>query len=50
MPVLSEDVLRATANKLIAAHQEASRSNDWLFFVDELYADDCIYTDRKSVV
>ncbi len=44
MPVLSENVLRATANKLIAAHQEASRSNDWLFFVDELYADDCIYT------
>lgn len=41
---LSEQVLRATADKLIAAHQEASRTNDWIFFVDELYARDCIYT------
>jgi hypothetical protein len=41
---LSEQVLRATAEKLIAAHQEASRSNDWMFFVDELYATDCVYT------
>ena len=44
MTKLSEDRLRATADKLIAAHQEASRTNDWLFFVDELYADDCVYT------
>ncbi|MDH4041012.1 MAG: nuclear transport factor 2 family protein [Gammaproteobacteria bacterium] len=44
MGKLSEDVLRATAHKLIAAHQEASRTNDWLFFVDELYANDCVYT------
>ncbi len=44
MTVLSEEVLRCTADKLIAAHQEASRSNDWLFFVDELYAQDCVYT------
>jgi hypothetical protein len=41
---LTEEVMRATADRLIAAHQEASRSNDWLFFVDELYARDCIYT------
>jgi len=44
MGTLSEMVLRATADKLIAAHQEASRTNDWLFFVDEIYAVDCIYT------
>ncbi len=44
MAKLSDQVLRATADKLIAAHQEASISGDWLFFVDELYADDCIYT------
>lgn len=37
-------MLRATADKLIRAHQQASRSNDWLFFVDELYAQDCVYT------
>lgn len=44
MTKLSDQVLRATADKLIAAHQEASRSNDWIFFVDELYATDCVYT------
>ena len=44
MTKLSEKVLRETADKLIAAHQEASRSNDWIFFVDELYATDCVYT------
>jgi hypothetical protein len=44
MPQLSDDALRATANRLIAAHEEASRTNEWTFFVDELYARDCIYT------
>jgi hypothetical protein len=44
MATLSDAVLRATADKLIAAHEEASRTNDWLFFVDEIYAADCIYT------
>ena len=44
MATLSDELLRQTADKLIAAHQAASRSNDWLFFVDELYARDCIYT------
>lgn len=44
MAQLSDERLRATAERLISAHQEASRSNDWLFFVDELYAQDCIYT------
>jgi hypothetical protein len=50
MSVLSDEVLRATANKLITAHEEASRSNDWLFFVDELYARDCIYTCQYAGV
>ena len=44
MTRLSETVLRETADKLIAAHQEASQTNDWLCFVDSLYAKDCIYT------
>lgn len=44
MKQLSDKVLRTTADELIAAHQEASRSNDWLFFVDTLYANDCVYT------
>ena len=44
MAQLTEAVLRNAADKLISAHQAASRSNDWLFFVDELYAPDCIYT------
>lgn len=44
MAQLSDERLRATAERLISAHEEASRSNDWLFFVDELYAQDCIYT------
>ena len=44
MAILSEAVLRATADKLIAAHEEASRTNEWTFFVDEIYAVDCVYT------
>ncbi len=44
MSQLDDATLRATANKLIAAHAEASRTNEWTFFVDELYAADCVYT------
>jgi hypothetical protein len=44
MSTLSDTQLRDTADKLIAAHQAASQSNEWTFFVDELYARDCIYT------
>ncbi len=44
MAALTAEELRATADKLIAAHAEASRTNEWTFFVDELYAVDCIYT------
>jgi len=50
MDILSDEVLRATADKLIAAHEEASRTNDWIFFVDELYARDCIYTCKYAGV
>ena len=44
MTRLSEETLRNTANRLIEAHAEASRTNEWTFFVDQLYAPDCIYT------
>jgi len=44
MVQLSEATLRATADKLRAAHQQASITKEWTFFVDELYAADCIYT------
>ena len=44
MTTLSDDVLRSTADKLIAAHRQASHTNDWTCFVDEIYAADCIYT------
>ena len=41
---LSDEALRAAANKLIAYHRQASEKNEWTFFVDEMYAVDCIYT------
>ncbi len=41
---LTDATLRATAQKLVAAHEEASRTNEWTFFVDQLYARDCVYT------
>jgi len=44
MTQLSEATLRATADKLKAAHQQASITNEWTFFVDQLYAADCVYT------
>lgn len=44
MTELCDATLRATADKLIAAHAEASRTNEWTFFVDEIYAPNCIYT------
>jgi len=44
MATLSNETLRATADKLINAHAEAARTNEWTFFVDEIYATDCIYT------
>jgi hypothetical protein len=50
MGVLSNEVLRGAADKLIAAHAEASRSGDWIVFVDELYARDCVYTCQYAGV
>ncbi|MAT93209.1 MAG: hypothetical protein CME59_11475 [Halioglobus sp.] len=50
MPGLSEGALRATAEKLIAAHEQASASGEWTFFVDEIYARDCIYTCQYAGV
>ena len=50
MHMLTDKQLRTTAEKLIAAHQEASRTNDWLFFVDEIYAPDCVYTCQYAGV
>jgi hypothetical protein len=39
-----ESELRTAAQKLIDAHKAASEKNEWTFFVDELYARDCVYT------
>ena len=50
MSGLSDELLRATANRLIAAHEEASRSGDWIVFVDALYAPDCVYTCQYAGV
>lgn len=36
--------LQAAANKLIRFHREAEQSNEWTFFVDEMYATNCVYT------
>ncbi len=44
MTQLAEGILRDTAGKLIRAHQEASQTGNWTFFVDELYAQNCVYT------
>ncbi|MEP1469859.1 MAG: nuclear transport factor 2 family protein [Halieaceae bacterium] len=44
MGTLSNATLRAAADKLISAHAQASRTNEWTFFVDDIYAADCIYT------
>ena len=44
MTQLSDNILRTAANKLIAAHRQACISNEWTFFVDELYAKNCVYT------
>ncbi len=43
MPLSSRD-LQAAAKRLIDAHHQAEQSNEWTFFVDDLYAVDCVYT------
>ena len=44
MTTLSHEAMLDIANKLIRAHDLASETGDWLFFVDELYDVNCIYT------
>ena len=39
-----DDRYREAAQRLIACHREAEQRNEWTFFVDELYAEGCIYT------
>jgi ketosteroid isomerase-like protein len=44
MGTLSAEQLKTTADKLIKFHHQAEQKNEWTFFVDELYADDSVYT------
>ena len=44
MPNLDDATLRAAADTLIRAHAQASHDNEWTFFVDQIYARDCVYT------
>lgn len=44
MPNLSQEQLQAAAHKLIDYHGQADKTGEWTFFVDEMYAQDCIYT------
>ncbi|MEM0953243.1 MAG: nuclear transport factor 2 family protein [Pseudomonadota bacterium] len=41
---LTEAALRGAADKLIQHHRRASDIGEWTFFVDEMYAMDCVYT------
>lgn len=40
----SAEFLRQRAQKLIDSQAEAGRRGEWTFFVDELYAPECVYT------
>lgn len=42
MPLTNEQLKTAT-QKLIDAHALAEQRNEWTFFVDELYSQDCVY-------
>jgi len=44
MKTLTHDELEACGKKLIAFHHEAQQRNEWTFYVDEIYATDCVYT------
>ena len=44
MKQLTRMELENAAHKLITAHGEAEKTNEWTFFVDEIYARDCIYS------
>jgi len=41
---LSRELLTDAANKLVEYHRQASELNEWTFFVDEMYANNCVYT------
>ncbi len=40
---LPSDTLNQRASDLIRYHKEAETRNEWTFFVDEMYAIDCVY-------
>lgn len=42
--MLSKQQLQQRANDLIRHHHEATVRNEWTFFVDEMYAENCVYT------
>ena len=42
--MLTQEKLRLRANELVQFHKEADECNEWTFFVDEMYAEDCVYT------
>lgn len=44
MELLSREKLQAAAQKLINYHLQAEQRNEWTFYVDEMYARDCVYT------
>ena len=44
MKILDEETKRRTADRLIQSHGDATKTGDWVSFVDELYARDCIYS------
>jgi hypothetical protein len=43
MTPLNYEELEAAAQKLIDYHHQAQASNNWTFFVDEMYDKDCTY-------
>ena len=44
MAYLTHEQLQQRANDLIRYHGEATEKNEWTFFVDEMYAKNCVYT------
>lgn len=41
---LAYDEKKAFIEKYMGYHAEAQKRNEWTFFVDEIYAPDCVYT------
>lgn len=39
-----DSLARHSMDKLIRFHGEAQQTNDWTFFVKEMYAQECVYT------